>query len=500
MSKHVLTFAEYSHSINGKRNNASQNPSEPITHHDSFFFLVLLNTSTVFMNMESKVISSEYIEPSSPTPSHLRTYNLSMLDQVMEPVFIPIVLFFPPCSDNIVNDHADAFLQVTQQLKHSLSSILTRFYPLAGRANQYKHSIDCNDAGVHFIVARFSGHRLSDLLKKPDKDLSDQLFPRKVTWDSEMDPECKILQIKVSYFDCGSVAIGAIFWHKVGDAATMVNFLKAWGSTNRGSKEGVCPNYISQYLFPHKEELLEKHRPAQRILNEGKWTTKRYIFDSIAISSLKAKTGLENPTRVEAVSAFLWNCFMAASLKNGKSTSAVAIAANLRGRAHPPFPSDCFGNFISITTASSMNRTTGEYKDLARKFRDTIKKVDGEYVSRLQGDGGLLGLDAKMHSLFAEVPDGADLLTMSSWCRFGGYDIDFGWGKPLWMTAFFHGGSDSERSRYMNLVSLMDTRNGNGIEALVTLGETHMPFFDAIEELHNLACIEPSPLHNMHSL
>ncbi|XP_051143505.1 stemmadenine O-acetyltransferase-like [Andrographis paniculata] len=447
--------------------------------------------------MESKVISSEYIEPSSPTPAHLRTYNLSMLDQIMVPVFIPIVLFFPPCSNNTANDlHVS---KTSKQLKRSISTILTRFYPFAGRAVPDKQYIDCNDAGVHFIVARFPGQRLSDLLKKPDKDLSDQLLPRKVSWDSEMDSQCRILQIKLNYFDCGSVAIAALFWHKVADAVTMVNFLKAWGSANRGSKEGVCPNYISQLLFPHKEELLEKRPPAQLLFNEGKWATKRYVFDSIAISSLKAKSGLENPTRVEAVSTFLWNCFITASLKNGKSASAMAVAANLRGRAHPPFPSDCFGNFISITTASSINRTTGEYKELARKFRDTIKKVDGEYVSSIQGDGGLLGLE-KIQSMYAEVPDGADLLSVSSWCRFGGYDIDFGWGKPLWMTTYVHGGSDMETSKYINLVGLMDTRNGHGIEALVTLGETYMPFFDAIEELHDLACVEPSPLDYVHSL
>ncbi|XP_051142558.1 stemmadenine O-acetyltransferase-like [Andrographis paniculata] len=445
--------------------------------------------------MECKVILSEFIKPSSPTPAHLRTYKLSMLDQIMEPFLIPIVLYFPPCSDTIVNHLDDAFSHVTQQLKLSLSSILTRFYPFAGRANQSNQSIDCNDAGVHFTVVRYSGHRLSDLLQNPDKDLPDQLLPAKVAWHSEIDSKCLTLQIKVSYFDCGSIAISALFWHKLVDAQAMVNFLKAWGTANRGSRGGACPNYISQFLFPHKEELLDKNRVSQRILNEGKWETKRYVFDSIAISSLKDKSGLKNPTRVEAVSAFLWKCFMAASLKNGKSASALAIATNLRGRAQPPFPSDCFGNFISIETESSMNRPTGEHTDLARKFRDAIRKCNGDYITRIQGDGGLRGLDAKMQSLFAEVPNGADLLTISSWCRFGGYEADFGWGKPLWMTTYFHG---SRTSKYINIIGLMDTRNGQGIEALVTLGETYMPFFDAIEELHELACVEPSPLDYVH--
>ncbi|XP_051142557.1 stemmadenine O-acetyltransferase-like [Andrographis paniculata] len=442
------------------------------------------------MKMESKIISSEYIEPSSPTPARLRTYNLSMLDQIMDPVSIPIVLFFPPCSDNTSNDlHVS---KTSQQLKRSLSIILTRFYPFAGRAVPDKQYIDCNDAGVHFIVALFPGHRLSDLLKKPDKDLSDQLLPRKVTWDSEMDPECKILQIKVSYFDCGSISIGAIFWHKVGDAVTMVNFLKAWGSANRGSKEGVCPNYISQSLFPQKEELLDTRRS---ILNEGKWRTKRYIFESSKIMSLQGKSGLENPTRVEAVSAFLWNCFMAASLKNGKSDSVLSVLMDLRRRANPPFPSDCFGNFVFFSVAVSKNQSVGEFQGLARKMRSSIKRVDDEHITRMQGDGGLVGYYENLQSAFLEFPEGADLLFISSWCGFGVYEVDFGWGKPVWMTTYFHEGSDSETSRYMNLVGLMETRSGRGIEVLVSVGEKYVEVFDAIEEeLRDVACVEPSPL------
>ncbi|XP_051143397.1 stemmadenine O-acetyltransferase-like [Andrographis paniculata] len=426
--------------------------------------------------MESKITSREYIKPSSPTPAHLRTYKLSMIDQTCAPHFIPILLLFPPRPDN--DRH-----RTTEQLKYSLSIILTRFYPFAGRANQDNHSVDCSDAGVDFTVAEFPGH-LHDVINS-SQDLLLHLFPMKLDFEY-VKAQSGVVFVQVNYFECGAIAVATLASHQVADLTTMVNFLKAWAGTNRGSKQEVCPNYISQILFPHKNELL-----GQKVSNSGsttgKWGMRRYVFDSIAISSLKAKTGLKNPTRVEAVSAFLWKCFMEASLKNGKSDSVIVWPVNLRRRAQPPLGMDVFGNCTASTTASCRNDDGGVYKDLARKLRESVARIDGEYVTRMQGDGGFLGYQVNMQSVVADLSGGADPLLWSSWCNIGIYDIDFGWGKPVWVTTAF----DHSRSEYANLIILLDTSAGDGIEACVCLGEKYMQVFDAIDELRDL---EPSPL------
>ncbi|XP_051142674.1 stemmadenine O-acetyltransferase-like [Andrographis paniculata] len=433
--------------------------------------------------MEKTIISRENIKPSSPTPSHLKTYTGSILDQTSVPILIPFVLYFLPRTIN-----GDDFISLTtEQLKRSLSLVLTRFYPFAGRANDDGESIDCNDAGADFTVARFSGHRLLDILKNPSQDLPDHLLPADLVSDGEKDWLSRVVAIQVNYFDCGGVAVGTLFWHRAADITTMVDFVQAWASVNRGSKLGFCPNYISRILFPHKEDF--NYDPFAMIgsLRTGKWASRRYVFDSPSIESLKTKTGLENPTRVEAVSALIWKCFMAASLANGKSTSAMSHAVNLRGRFRPPFPSNCFGNFFGNSVAFIRNDNGVEYKDLARKLRDSIRKIDEDYVSRLQGDG--------RRSISGDVGGAeADILGVTSWCRMGIYDdIDFGWGKPVWTTAYCNGSCD-ETSRYVNLVWLMDSRVGGGIEARVLLGEGYMAVFDAIDELRDLASVEPSPV------
>ncbi|KAI3460457.1 hypothetical protein Pfo_017120 [Paulownia fortunei] len=440
--------------------------------------------------MESEIISSESVRPSSPTPQHLQTYKLSMLDQIVPPMLVPLVLYF---SNTVDSSDPELFTsQTIQLLKRSLSVILTRFYPLAGRVNRDGQSIDCNNQGVPFVVVKFTGQKLSDLLTNPDPNLPRRLVPCEITWDSEQCPDSCVALIQVSYFDCGGIAIGAVFWHKVADAMTIGTFLNSWAAITRGSREAVCPNYIAQSMFPHKEEMPRQSGSLAAILKAGKSVMRRYVFDASAISSLKAKSAIERPTRVEVVSALIWKCFMAASLANNNSVSLVTHAVNLRRRAQPPFPSDCFGNFPGLAAATSNNENGKDLGHLVRKMRDAISKIDNDFINRMHGDEGFWGYRENLRLTWSEIPEGADLLSISSWCSFGLYGADFGWGKPIWLTRC-DAGTDSE-SRFLNVVWLMDTRVGDGIEAWVILDEKYMSVFDNVEELRALATSDPSPL------
>ncbi|KAK6131054.1 hypothetical protein DH2020_035207 [Rehmannia glutinosa] len=438
----------------------------------------------------SVIISRENVRPSLPTPQSLQTYKLSMLDQIVPSMLVPLVLYFPNTNKEI-NDHDSFTSQTTQQLKRSLSLILTRFYPLAGRINEDRKSINCNDQGVPFVVVKFPGQKLSHILKNPDQDLPRHLLPCEITWDAEQCPDSTVALIQVIYFDCGGVAIGVIFWHKLVDALTMANFLNSWANTTRGSRElAICPNYIAQFMFPYKEETPKEFGSMAAILKTGKTVMRRYMFDEMSISKLKAKSSsggaVVRPTRVEAVSALIWKCFISASLANNVSATVLTHAVNLRRRADPPFPSDCFGNFpgLAAATSSANENEKAELGQLVRKMRDAISKIDGDYVNRMRGDEGrLLG--------YRGIPEGIDFLSISSWCGFGIYGADFGWGKPVWLTRCDKG-SDLE-SLFLNVVWLMDTRGG-GIEAWVILEENYMSVFDNVEELRALASIDPSPL------
>jgi shikimate O-hydroxycinnamoyltransferase len=55
------------------------------------------------------------------------------------------------------------------------------------------------------------------------------------------------------------------------------------------------------------------------------------------------------------------------------------------------------------------------------------------------------------------------------------YEADFGWGKPTWVTTF---GCSSRK-----VILLMDTRDGDGIEAVLNMEENDMAKFEYDVEL-----------------
>ncbi|GJS05984.1 vinorine synthase-like protein [Tanacetum coccineum] len=95
------------------------------------------NTRTV----DLEIISTERIKPASPTSRHLRTFNLSAIDQLM-------------------------------RLKESLSKLLTDYYPFAGEITDNLY-IEYNDKGVNFAWAAVA----SGLSPLPPSFVASKLFP-----------------------------------------------------------------------------------------------------------------------------------------------------------------------------------------------------------------------------------------------------------------------------------------------------------------------------------
>ncbi|XP_068322225.1 hydroxycinnamoyltransferase-like isoform X1 [Pyrus communis] len=68
--------------------------------------------------------------------------------------------------------------------------------------------------------------------------------------------------------------------------------------------------------------------------------------------------------------------------------------------------------------------------------------------------------------------------------RFPFYEPDFGWGKPPWVTS---------GTEFKNLILLMDTRDGDGIEVSLNLKEEDMAIFESTKELLEvLMCLHHS--------
>ncbi|CAL8993926.1 unnamed protein product [Prunus brigantina] len=184
------------------------------------------------------------------------------------------------------------------------------------------------------------------------------------------------------------------------------------------------------------------------------------------VASLRSKYTENNsneryPTRIEALSCFIWARFIASTQgePNPKKIYKVLHAVNLRTRMDPPLPEYHIGNVsrFAIATLSfdgSKDTCYGLMRDgdthLSFLKRRVAEFMKGEVVS----------------------------LNFTSLCRFPLYETDFGWGKPVWV--------GSASLPFKNLVVFMDTESGGGIEAWVNLKEEDMAKFQEDEQL--LAC------------
>ncbi|XVF13581.1 hypothetical protein REPUB_Repub08aG0219600 [Reevesia pubescens] len=94
------------------------------------------------IEIKSEIVSRQTIKPSTPTPSDLKTFKLSLLDQISPGVHGNMTFFYP--SDGTIDSIADDFSEKSKLLRDSISKTLSLFYPLGGRL-QDAAIIDCND-------------------------------------------------------------------------------------------------------------------------------------------------------------------------------------------------------------------------------------------------------------------------------------------------------------------------------------------------------------------
>ncbi|KAK9119966.1 hypothetical protein Scep_018059 [Stephania cephalantha] len=350
-------------------------------------------------------------------------------------VLVPILLYYPK-----TNASSTTSTSTSTCLKESLSKCLTKFYPLAGRIKD-ELSIDCNDAGVNFVEAQVTNCSLLDVITNPNAHSLRQLLPLDHQPYTLQSP---LLLVQVNQFQCGGIAIGVCVSHKVSDVSSLCAFVNGWSCATRGdSSEVIAPHFELATLFPWKDKNDD---------NQG--------FEAA-----------EEPRKDVVVAK--------RPCPTSKPYSAYH-AVNLRKRRAPPLAEHSFGNMSSIVGAllTANNNDNHEYCSLVGEIRGAIRGIDGEFVKKLEsGDEG--NLERFKAGIMQASQGGNEQINFSSWCRVGFYDADFGWGRPVWVTTI--------SVDLPNLVILMDTRSGDGIEVWVNMLEEDIAGFASDPELLALA-------------
>ncbi|RZC92615.1 hypothetical protein C5167_029762 [Papaver somniferum] len=340
-------------------------------------------------------------------------------------------------------------------LKKSLSETMTRFYPLAGKIKD-NLTIECDDYGAYYLETRVKCH-LSEVLTHPEANTLKKFLPSydlhfrsgsssgTTTTSNELDLKDLIqLVIQVNIFDCGGMAIGISMCHKIGDLASMTTFLDSWARTSR--RGVVLLQMIKKWLLPIFTpplfSLLRKCLLPAHSRNFPLET--RFVFDASRIAALKAKATnpiyVNNPTRVESVTALIWKCASRVGIKKSSESatrqSVAFVPVNLRGRRIPPMPEHLIGNLVQLAVASKTTTAGASAKEedvsyLVQLVRDGISKINNDRVKEMQAysDGGFGEFFREVYGRYRKGE--VDLNTIISWCRFPFYEADFVGGNHI---------------------------------------------------------------------
>ncbi|XP_062112599.1 stemmadenine O-acetyltransferase-like [Humulus lupulus] len=440
------------------------------------------------MKVEVEIISKEIIKPSTPTPDHLRRYQLSFLDQLSPSCYSPFLYFYA------LNDHINEpnlVENISHKLKESLSQVLTLYYPLAGRFTN-DDFVYCNDDGILFLEARVRKCELSDVVNdtvSSSSEVLNKLCPFKLDELAELP-----LGIQLNIFENGGITIGVCISHRLADALSCLVFIKNWMAIARGDCV-IRPEFSSAELFPPKNTSWYNENSHMKKINTI--ATKRFVFEASAIEALRSiydkeirtnqllEHNTRGPSRVEVLSTFIWSRFMAATRVESEQCETIFTihqAVNLRPKFDPPLREHSFGNYYrtSTTVASGTSNLGG----LAKKMGEDVRKLDKGFVEslRFKGDEYLASLKPNNNEVKSEE---LVLLVFTSLCRFPLYEADFGWGKPTWVS--------SAARCFKNVVAYMDDKTGHGIEAYISLKPEEMAKLEADKEfLSMVSCLNRS--------
>ncbi|CAN1176996.1 BAHD acyltransferase BIA1 [Linum perenne] len=220
----------------------------------------------------------------------------------------------------------------------------------------------------------------------------------------------------------------------------------------------------------------------------------RFVFKSSRMAELKSSvesSQVPNPSRTVAIFALIWKIAMKAYRMSASETtdltSAAIVIVNLRSKFKQPLPDYSIGNLYWGSVSHYDTESTiqnDELKRLASKLKKSIEKVDAEFTENLMGEMGHMEIDK-----FVQGRGIAKDYIFSSIVKMGFNQVDFGWGKPIWVC--FLGQTDVIPYGACLMEGTGYDDNENAVEAWVTLPEKEMAIFEQDPQLLQYAAVNP---------
>ncbi|KAK1299472.1 Agmatine coumaroyltransferase-2 [Acorus calamus] len=341
-------------------------------------------------------------------------------------------------------------------IEKGLAKALAEYREWAGRLGEDTHGkpvILLNDKGVRFVESTVDC-TLEEFMpfKQPSSTLL-TLHPPLEEGGVE-----ELVQVQLTRFTCGSLAVGFTSHHLVADGQATSDFLVAWGRATRGVHLGPLPTHDRTIFRPRDPPQIDfEHRGVEYepmmmkppgvhadcdpdVIVQKTHYTKEFLMK---LKSKASSAGAPKPySTFESLLAHLWRATTKARRLSASETTQVRISVNGRSRLGPGTVSnEYFGNLVLWAfPRSQVKRLVSEPIQYAAKLiHEAIAKVDGDYFrsfidfansGAVEKEG--LVTTADMTKLVL-CPD----LEVDSWLRLPFYDLDFGGGCPdLFMPSY----------------------------------------------------------------
>ncbi|KAG6583447.1 Phenolic glucoside malonyltransferase 2, partial [Cucurbita argyrosperma subsp. sororia] len=381
--------------------------------------------------------------------------------------------------------------EIVPKLKSSLSLTLRHYLPLAGNLVWLPQS---EFPTIEFV----DGDGVSLMVAESDADFY-QLSGNGLREASEFHPLVPLLPdshdraaaiaIQVTTFPNKGYSIGITCHHAILDGKTSTSFIKSWAQIcmdqssvpitnpmpdyNRSvidDPKGLAKIYTNAWLKldgPDNRSLKLKLPKAKPSL-----IRRTFEFTHQNLEKLKQWVLKKNDEKMSSfVVATAYLCVCAAKLEGLRDGKLLfAFSADGRSRLKPQVGLNYFGNcWISCIVCIERIKLLGE-KGIALACEEISKAI-----KNLGGGGGLEGLE-NYGTLVSEVTNDYSkemALTLAGSPRFGVYNADFGWGKPMKV--------EIVSAESPSMFTLSDSRNSDvGMEIGVVKERDQMEAFAAL--------------------
>lgn len=154
----------------------------------------------------------------------------------------------------------------------------------------------------------------------------------------------------------------------------------------------------------------------------------------------------------------------------------------------PPLPTTSIGNiFWSAVAHYDMSDGEIEVSKLVNLLQQSFAEIDDKFIREMGGEEGFETISKwfmRMGELYSSKPYSYGF---TSWRNMGLNEVDFGWGKPSWVSL-----AGPENSVLKNVVVLKEAILGDGIEAWIMLDEDEMNILENDQQFLAFASHNPT--------